>query len=329
MPTFNTSDFSALTAYLTEIFNESAKRKVADWKGKTLFNTSTPERQVYTYQMLDGVSQFGRVAEGGQFPKATLTQGDSATWTQKRYGGRVSITKDMRKFDLYNEMNRLVRSNADAAFDTIDQSQADLILNGFTSTSYTDVYGDSQSNVAPDGVVLFSASHSNNQNSDVQRNLIKDESNAANPALDRAAIVQARTDAKVHADANGLIRPITLDKLIVTPTNEDLATRTVMSSGVVGTPNVDLNPLKGAVSNILVWERLETSGQGTDTSAYWFLADSNRVSDTLHSPMTQLPMMAPPAEVHDSLNWEYVIDAYYALGIGDPFGIWGSTGANG
>ncbi len=327
MPTYNTSDFSSLTEYLTEIFNESAKRRISDWKGKLLFDTSTPERQDYTYRMLDGVAKFVRVAEGGQFPVASSVQGDTATWTQKRYGGRVSITKDMRKFDLYGEMDRLVRSETDAAFDAIDQSMADLLLNGFTGTSYTDIFGEAQSNTAPDGVVLFSASHSNNQNSNVARNLIRKVS-TANPALDRASIVNARKDAKVHQDANGLIRPINLDRLIVTPTNEDLAERIVMSSGPAGTPNVDINPLKSSVNNIIVWERLETSGQGTDTSAYWFMADSRTVKDALHAPMTQLPMLTAPKEVHDSLNWEYILDCYFALGVGDPFGIWGSTGVN-
>lgn len=329
MPTYNTSDFSGLTEYLTTIFNESAKRSLANWKGKELFETASPERQDYVFRTMDGVSKFVRVAEGGQFPVATSTQGDTATWTQKRYGGRVSITKDMRKFDLYNEMERLVKSETDAAFDAIDQSMADLLTNGFSGTSYTDIYGDTQANTAADGVVLFSASHTNNQNSNTQRNLIRDENAAANPALDRAAIVRARRDAKVHQDANGLVRPITLDRLIVAPANEDLAERIVMSSGPAGTPNVDINPLKSAVNNIIVWERLETRGDGTDTSAYWFMADSRTVKDALRAPMTQLPMLTPPKEVHDSLNWEYILDAYYALGVGDPYGIWGSTGANG
>lgn len=327
--TFDSSSFSSLTDYLTEIFNESAKRKIADWKGKMLFDTATPERQDYVYRGLDGVAQFGRVAEGGQFPAATLTQGDTETFTQKRYGGRVSITKDMRKFDLYNEMERLVRSNTDKAFDDIDQSMADLLLGGF-GTSYTDIYDETQNSTSIDDVAFFSASHTNNQNSNNARNLIRDENGTANPGLDRAAIVTARKDAKVHTDANGLIRPVNLSRLVVTPTNEDLAERIVMSSGPAGTPNVDINPLKSSVNNIIVWERLETRGyDATDTSAYWFMYDPANVKDTLKAPMTQLPIMTPPTEVHDSLNWEYVIDAYYALGIGDPFAVWGSTGANG
>lgn len=328
MPTFNTGDFSSLTDYLTEIFNESAKRRISDWKGKLLFDTSSPMRQDYVYRQMDGLGRFSRVAEGGQIPVQTLTQGDTATWTQKRFATRVNITKDMRMFDLYSEMDRLVKSATDGAFDAIDQSMADLLLNGFTSTSYTDIYGETQANTAPDGVVLFSASHSNNQNANTARNLIRNAAGTANPALDRASIVEARKDAKVHVDASGLIRPVTLDRLIVTPSNEDLAERIVMSSGPAGTPNVDINPLKSSVNNIVVWERLETSGGGTDTSNYWFMADSRNVKDSLHAPMTQLPKLTAPTEVHDSLNWEYVLDSYYSLGVGEPFSIWGSTGAN-
>lgn len=322
-----TSDYAALTGHLNEIFNETVKRKVTSWIGKQIFDTSSTDWQTYTYQQLDGVAKFDRVAEGGQFPAATSAQGDSITATQRRYGGRVSITKDMRKFERYGEMDRLVKSNAEYAMNRIDQSMADLLLGGF-GTSYTDIYGNTQSSAAPDGVALFSASHSNNQNATTQRNLIRNAAGTANPDLARATIVKARSDAKAHKDANGVNRDMNLDRLIVAPTQEDLAERLVMSSGPAGTPNVDINPLKSSVNNILVWPRLETRGyDATDTSLYWFMADSSTIKDALHAPFAQEPVMSGASEVHDSLNWEYVIDSYYTLFVGDPFGIWGSTSA--
>jgi hypothetical protein len=224
-------------------------------------------------------------------------------------------------------MDRLVKSNAEYAMNRIDQSMADLILGGF-GTSYTDIYGNTQTSTSPDGVALFSASHTNNQNADTQRNLIRNAAGTANPDLARATIVKARSDAKSHQDANGVNRDMNLDRLIVAPTQEDLAERLVMSSGPAGTPNVDINPLKSSVNNILVWPRLETRGyDATDTSLYWFMADSSTVKDALHAPFAQQPMMSGASEVHDSLNWEYVIDSYYVLFVGDPFGIWGSTSA--
>jgi hypothetical protein len=58
------------------------------------------------------------------------------------------------------------------------------------------------------------------------------------------------------------------------------------------------------------------------------MADERFSKKTLKSPFAQRPMMYPPTQVHDSLNWEYPIDSYYTLGLLWPFGVWGSTGVN-
>lgn len=323
-----TSDYSTLTGKLNEWYNEAAVERVQSWIGQSLFDVSETNWQTYNYLILNGLAKFDRVSEGAQLPIASSVEGDSVTATQRRFGGRIGVTKDMRMFERYDQMQELVRSAVDYAFDRIDQSQADLLTNGFTSTSYTDIYGFSQSNVTPDGVVLFSASHSNNQNATTATNLIANSAGTANPALSRDAIVTARATGMKHKDPNGANRPITLDTLIVPATLEDLAERTVYSSGVQGTPNVDLNPLKGKVSNIKVWSRLDTRGDGTDTSAYWFLCDSRNVKKSLKSPFAQKPMMGEATQVHDSLNWEYPIDSYYTIFAGQPYNVFGSTGAN-
>jgi len=323
-----TADYTTLTQKLNEWYNEAAVEKVQTWIGQDLFDVSETNWQTYNYLILNGLAKFDRVAEGSQLPVASSVEGDSVSATQKRYGGRISITKDMRLFERYDQMQELVQSSIQYAFDRIDQSQADLLTNGFSGTSYTDVYGFSQSNVSPDGVVFFSASHTNNQNSSTSRNLIRNSAGTSNPGLSRDAIVTARKDAMIHRDPNGANRPINLDTLIVSATNEDLAQRTIFSSGVVGTPNVDLNPLKGKISNIKVWSRLDTRGDGTDTSAYWFMADSKNVKKTLKSPFAQKPMMGAATQIHDSLNWEYPIDSYYTMFIGQPYNVFGSTGVN-
>ena len=323
-----TTDFPTLTQKLNEWFNEAASLAVEGWIGAQLFDVGETNWQTYNGLILNGAAKFDRVSEGAQLPVGSISEGDSMSISQKRYGGRISISKDMRMFDRYDQIEEVTKDNVQFAFDRIDQSQADLLLNGFTGTSYTDVYGYTQSNVCADGVVFFSASHTNNQNANTARNLIRNAAGTANPALDRAAIVTARKDAKINRDPNNANRPVNLDRLIVSATNEDLAERTVYSSGVAGTPNVDLNPLKGKISNILVWSRCDTSGQAADTSAYWFLADSRFSKKTLKSPFAQKPMMVPPTQVHDSLNWEYPLDSYYTLGLLWPFGVWGATGAN-
>lgn len=323
-----TADYPTLTQKLNEWYNEAANERVNSWIGQQLFDVSETNWQTYNYLILNGLAKFDRVAEGAQLPVASSVEGDSVSATQRRFGGRLSVTKDMRLFERYDQMQELIRSGVDYAFDRIDQSQADLLLNGFTGTSYTDLYGYTQSNLTPDAVVFFSASHTNNQNASTARNLIRNSAGTANPGLSRDAIVKARADAKAHLDPNLTNRPINLDLLIVSAANEDLAERTVYSTGVANTPNVDLNPLKTKVNNIIVWSRLDLRSDGTETSAYWFLADSRNVKNTLKSPFAQKPMMGESTQVHDSLNWEYPIDAYYTLFLGQPFNVWGSTGVN-
>lgn len=81
-----TTDFSALTDDLQEIFNEVAKTKVADTTGFKLFDVKDTNRKTYDYLVLHGLDVIRKVAEGGDLPTVTSIQSDTATWTQARYG---------------------------------------------------------------------------------------------------------------------------------------------------------------------------------------------------------------------------------------------------
>lgn len=325
---FTTADYPKLTQKLNEVFNESASLAIEDWKGKEIFDVMDTDWKIYDYLVMHGTGNFSRVAEGQELPTVSSNEGDSAQFTQKRYGDKVSITKDMRMFDRYDQMKEIVASAVDEAFNKIDQSMADVLLNGFTGTTYTDVYGDLVSNLAVDGVSLFSASHTNNINARTFRNLIRNGAGTANPGLSRDAIVKARADARTYRDANNVNRPVMLDTLIVSANKEDLAERLIFSTGVATTPNIDINPLKGKINKIMVWSKLDNRSDGTDTSAYWFLADSRRVKKCLKAPFAQRPKMQEAEQVTETQNWLYPIDGYYALGLGYPAYIFGSTGVN-
>jgi len=320
-------DFPSLTDDLQSIFNEVAKTSVAEMKGNKIFKVFDTNRLTYDHLILHGLSGIQRVADGQDLPKVNSEEGDSITWTQEYYGAIASITKKMRKFDLYDEMTSLVKSLTVDAFDKIDQSLADVLGNGFSASNYTDVYGVSVSAVGPDALALFSASHSNNINSTVFSNIITDAT--VNPALSRSALVAARKQGKIHKDPNGVIRPVNLDTLIVAPSNEDLAERLLYSELIPGAANNDINALKGKIKTLIVWERLETRTGGTDTSAYWYMADSSKVGESLQCLFAERPSLDAPDEVYTNKNWDYSMDYYYAIGRGYPAYIFGSnaTGA--
>lgn len=321
-----TADFQALTDDLQEIFNEAAALKVDEAVGMTLFEVKETDRLSYDYQIMHGVSGIEEVAPGEDLPKINTNQGDSISYVQRYFGAIFEVTKAMRRFDLYDKINALPKTMADDAWDKIDQAMADVLLYGQT-TSYTDVFGKLVSAVGPDGKQLFSTAHDYNVGTLTYSNIITDGTNN-NPALSREAIVRTRALAGRAKDANGQVRPVMLDTLIVSLENEDLAERIIYSSGISGSMNNDTNSLKGKIKKLIVWPRLSTRSDGTDTSAYWFMASSAMVGESLKARFAERPSIDAPEQVYDNKNWEWSCDFFFALGIGHPAYIYGSTGVN-
>jgi len=254
---------------LQSIFNEVAKTTTAELVGNKIFKIKDTDRKTYDHLILHGLDVIRRVAEGADLPSTTVVQGDSVTWTQSRYGGIVSVTKDMRMFDLYDQIESIVRSATEDAFYKIDQSFADVLLNGFSASNYTDVYGASVTATGPDGVCLFSASHTNNLNANTFRNLIY--YSTENPALSREAVVETIKNGRIHKDPTEHSRPIKLDVLLVAPSKEDEALRIINTEKLPGEFINDTNMYLNGKIKVQVWEKLETRSDGTDTSAYWFI----------------------------------------------------------
>jgi hypothetical protein len=316
-----TSDFQSLTDDLQSIFNEVAKRKVSANVGFDIFNVFDTDRLTYDHLVLHGVAGIKRVTSGQDLPKVNAEEGDSISWTQEYFGAEVDVTKKMRKFDLHNQIDSLVRSITEDAFDKVDQSLADRVVQGW-NTSYTDVYGDTVSALGPDGLQLFTASHTTPVSSAVFSNIISDGTNT-NPPLSRQAIVYQRAQGLKHRDPNNLVRPINYDTLIISPDHEDLADRICNSEYLPGSANNDRNPLKGKIK-VVVWPRLALASDGTDTSAYWFMADSTGIKESLQCLFAERPSLDAPEQVYENKNWAYSIDFFYSIGAGFPAYISGS-----
>ncbi len=324
-----TNDFTSLTDDLQEVFNETAKSAIADMIGFQVFRVQDTSRRTYDHLVVHGFDVVKSVAQGADLPVAASDEGDTITYTQSRYGGIIAVTKDMRMFDLYDQIISLIRNGTQDAFDKVDTSLADVLLFGW-STSYTDIYGDTRSSIGPDSLELFSLVHSNgvSTSSRTFRNIIRlKDTNTVNAAISRDAIVDARREAKTYKDPENMVRPSNLDTLVVSPSKEDIAERIIFSSGVQGTPNVDSNPLNGKVA-IKVWERLEEDSAATDKSAYWFMYDSKKVGESLKVLFAEKPSLDAPDQVYRNKNWEYSIDFYYTIGQGFPAYVWGSKGTN-
>lgn len=322
------TDYLALTDSLESIANESRDLKIAEMKAANmLFSFVDEPRRTHDELILHAVAGVEYVPDGSDFPRANSDQGDNYVLTQSQFGLIVPVTQLMREWELYPEIFEVATSAMDDAMDGLDQSLADTLLFGFATTAYTDVWNQSVTPSGPDSDGLFSATHSNGTTATTYSNLINDRTNN-NPALSRAALVNERARALKYTDPQGLTRPIRLDTVVVGPNNEDLAERLLFSNNIPGEANNDVNSLKGKMKNLLVWERLDLRTGGTDTSAYWFMADSSKVKKTLKAYFTQRPTLLPPDQVFANGNWDYKVRMVYSRGFGWAAYIRGSTGVN-
>ena len=320
------TDYSSLTDDLQEIVSEVRDLKIAEMAASnTLFDMREEARRTHDILVTHGVAGAEHVPDGSAFPRANSDQGDSLTLTQAQYGLIVPVTQLMREWDLYDHITEIATSAIEEVMDGLDQSLVDVLLYGFASTAYTDVWGQSVTPTGPDGLALFSASHTNGTTSTTFSNLVNDGTNN-NPALSRAAIVNERARAMKYVDVNGLTKPIMLDTVVVGPDNEDLAERLLYSTQIPGEANNDVNALKGKIKKLLVWERQDLRTGGTDTSAYWFMADSSKVKKTLKAFFTQFPTLQPPDQVFSSGDWEYKVRTVYSRGFSWAPYLRGSTG---
>lgn len=322
------SSFEAATQYVNENFNAFAKDRVAEDTGMNkIFGVKNVDFQTEVVQKYAGLRGVQKISEGSDLPSAQGKQGDRITFTQAQYGVKIPVTKPMRIFDRYDEVQQLVRSQTDDAFDKIDQSFSDVLLNGW-NTSYTNVYGDAVTAVGPDGKALFATNHSSAAFATYSfDNIIKDSAATPNPSLSRDAVIKTRATALKYKDEAGITRPVTLDTIVVGPDLEDLARRIVESEGIVGTANRETNVYLKSI-DVVVWARLGSTGTGTDTSAYWFMIDSKKIKEGLRTYFKQKPMIAPPAVYGPNMIWNYELDYFYDYGWVHPIYIYGSKGTN-
>lgn len=315
------------------VFYDHVSQGIDASVGMNLFGVKKDMRKVVVARNAHAPTGFGKVAKGEDYPNMTNETGDSLSVTQQHFAGNIIVSKEDRLFSMRNEAGEtdisdiedLVRGALDDGLNSIDQSLADVLLGGFADT-YTDVYGQTASSLTPDGVRLFSASHTL-PGGITFSNLVTDGTNN-NAAMSRDALVKTIALARKFKGANGVNRGVELDTLIVGPDLVDLAERLINSDKVAGSNNNDTNMYLKRI-NIVPWSRLASASDGTDTSAFFFLADSKKLKQygiKMHS--AQFLQLSKSKENTTNQDWVYPLDAFYAIARNEPQFIFGSNGTN-
>ena len=210
-----------------------------------------------------------RVEQGGVNYQDFL-QGDTKNLTQYTYDRGVKISKKLMKWNKLGQIKSMVTEAARSLFHRIEFDITKLIERGF-DTTYT--HGRDGSTVIDlaggDAVALFSASHSSIRSSTAISNRLTDGTTVnmdfAEDALEAAETVTypaitGEDDEKID------LRP---DRLFISRKKSWEAMRLLKSTGRVGTPNNDINLIKGRYNPV------ELPYMDASYLNYFALCDSN------------------------------------------------------
>lgn len=311
------ADFPKLTDDLQSIFNEI---KVINQNQdiRKCFGTENMDRRTHEHLVINPQASIGEVGDGEAYPESDLTEWDSIVYTARKFGWIVRVTEEMREDDLYNQIESVAKSQFSTLYRKIYQDMGTLLLNGF-ATSYTDPYGKVVSSVWPDGLALFSASHTVGWVPGyTYSNIITAADGTLNPSLSYEAVEHAINDMLLYEAADGTVAPIIAKKLVVSPKLKGLAERILYSTLSQGTANND----KNTISNI---ELVVVPQLGS--SDYWFLLGEN-YEETLKMLFRITPTMVSPDQVYSTGDWKYKVRTRYVLGIGFQAYVRGSKGTN-
>ncbi len=324
-----TAKYPDLTAHqkkIDQIFNDAAATSIEGKVGFDIFDQKMNSNRHDNIKLNHGIAGVAKITEGQNFPEASGKEGHLLTLQKSQYGADIIVTKQNRLYDEYNEVEENVKTIVDDGINKIDQSLADILSNGFSTTAYNDVYGESITPVGGNGKSLFSAAHTNGATAATFSNLIT-KGATKNPELSYEALVSGRKQGFMYKDPNGINRPIEFDTILVSPDLEDLALRLANSDLLPGGSNNDVNPFKGRFK-VKVWSKLAMTAAGVDTSKQWYMYSSNLVKNTFKLFWAQHPKLSKPQEFNPDANWHYLFDYLYSRGFGWAPYIIGSKGTN-
>lgn len=244
------------------------------------------------------------ISEGSQYTASRPAQGDGKTFQPKKYGGMVSITKEMIEDAKFDAMSAWARKLGESMTQTREISAMNVFNNAFSSV------------VAQDGQPLISASHSVGQQS--FSNLI-----AGNPDLSESSLQVALAQfEKAFRRSNGTFINIKPRMLVVAPENRRYAMELIGSELKADTDHNNMNSIRQ--DGLIV----VSSPYLTDPDA-WFLM--GRPEDTGLFIVERQGLQTASSGYNEGLGFSTdsaLIKASYRedIGVTNAYGIIGSSG---
>lgn len=284
-----TTDYRDQTSHLKmidEIFQESMKDKLSEMVLMRIFDEETNSHRNDTILIEEWLSGVSYIPENSEYPDANPWESATFTMQKFKYGAKVLITEEMKKYNEIGSMKERIRSIVDDGMEKIEQSLADILLNWFSTSSYVDVFWKTTGAVGQAGRALFNSTDGN-----VITAWAVTSPELCSAALDAAYVMWATRKNKL-----GQYKSIKYDTLLVAPQLRGKAEVLINSDRLPWSSDNAVNINKGRFK-ILVSPRLASSSAGTDTSAYWFVFDSRKIKNQLKVKWAKKPELKAVGEV--------------------------------
>lgn len=261
------------------------------------------------FERVTSVTPFGDVPqkeEGEVYALDLIRSGWTKDFTHVEFGLGFEATETALEDDEYDVLIRSSEMLAFSARYVQEKRAADAFFNNAFSTEKT-----------PDNVSLYNTAHVL-KGGGTSRNMLATDADLSVDSL-ADAMTDLQTQTKI--ESGQLVSPITSFYLVVPPANEMNAERIVASSGLPGTADNDVNPVKRRRSITIV-----VNPHISDTDSWYLIAESKRMhglTSYVRVPVKMAPKMQDPF----TGNWIYKIRFRQSWGAWMWQGTFGSQGA--
>ena len=316
-------------------FNDVVKNALVVWRkgygyiapaARQMYDVTSTSVLTSEHSQIDGPGFARRKNEGQRYVIGSPKQGYSLLLTQARIGFMESVTWEMRKFDKYREIDRVMRRLGETTANRMELDLTHQFTFGMSASSYVNMDGETVATTAADGVNIFSASHT-------MTGATGNVSNLITAKFSKAGLASAEQLFTLMRDNLGTKVVVKPDTIV---TSDDPATINAVqeflrSSGMPDTANNGDNVYKAKYKH-LVLPYLATDSLGNpDTTKvnYWILADlshTDAILEISENPTFTAPKIGGNGEDFLTDDWSFKSSATYDYGVADFKWAVGSNG---
>lgn len=294
---------------------------------RSLYDVRTTSNKTSEHSQVDGFSFAERKDEGGNYAIGNINQGYTLNLSQQRIGIMKAITWEMRKYDKYREIQRVLQNLGMAASHRMELDLTHQFTFGMSASSYTNRNGETVSTTTADGQNIFDTDHTITGGSGTYSNLITTE-------FSKDGLEDAETQFTTFVDNSGNKVVVMPDTIVTTdhPALVNNVKEFIKSTSQPDTANNAVNVYSGKYKHVVL-PYLATDKNGARNSSivnYWMLADTSHtdaICEISEEPHLVSPNGGGNGEDFMTDDWYFKTSAAYDYGVLDYKWIVGSTGA--